>query len=65
MLRAFHAPSGVRNRLAENVDTLVNDPDQIAPYLVTCRMPMCGRCARYSMKPACDMWLMRITPNIC
>ncbi len=35
MLRAFRLHSGVRNRLAELVDVLAADPDQIAPYLVT------------------------------
>ncbi len=35
LLRALRLNSGVRNRLADIVDTLVADPDQIAPYLVT------------------------------
>lgn len=34
MLRAFKLHSGVRNRLAEIVDSLVIDPDGIAPYVV-------------------------------
>ncbi len=34
LLRAFKLHSGVRNRLAELVDSLVVDPDGIAPYVV-------------------------------
>ncbi len=35
MLRAFRLNTGVRNKLADMLDTLLDDPDQIAPYLVT------------------------------
>jgi alpha-glucosidase (family GH31 glycosyl hydrolase) len=35
LLRAFRLHTGVRNRLAENIEVLVSDPDKIAPYLVT------------------------------
>ncbi len=34
MLRAFRLHSGVRNRLAEIVDALIANPDEIAPYTV-------------------------------
>ncbi len=34
MLRAFKLHSGVRNRLAEMVDALIVNPDEIAPYVV-------------------------------
>ncbi len=34
MLRAFRLHTGVRNRLAEIVDALVANPDEIAPYIV-------------------------------
>jgi alpha-glucosidase (family GH31 glycosyl hydrolase) len=35
LLKAFRLHSGVRNRLADMIDALIDDPDQIAPYLVT------------------------------
>jgi alpha-glucosidase (family GH31 glycosyl hydrolase) len=35
MLRAFRLHSGVRNRLAEIIDALIVNPDEIAPYIVT------------------------------
>ena len=35
LLRVFRLNTGVRNKLADMLDTLLDDPDQIAPYLVT------------------------------
>lgn len=34
MLRAFRLHSGVRNRLAETIDAVIVNPDELAPYLI-------------------------------